>query len=378
MKKLPLISCLLLAAAIAVNAQEKDFPRLTDPYLGQKPAETTPERSAPGTGSFCADPRLFIMGGFKEKEAYAEVHSIRILDLISGVKAPWDREAPLPERLQGHTAAAAYGHIFVIGGLKGFAEDRRAVYSDDVFSTEIKGTHLGEWKRAPSLPRPLGYHAAATFNDLIIISGGQTPTDSSTVYKAQVSEKGDMEGWKTAGELPKPMRGHSSVMVKDRLFVLGGHNDQAYFEDVFSAPMGRDGRLGEWELTTPLPLPLVHFGVVEHNGRIYVFGGQDERDDLHTEVYSTEAAGPKLGDWRKEAPFPVPLSRMTVNRADKRIVVTGGGFGWAPPVHSAIFVSEIGEAGRLGNWRKIGDLPRQLAFHAAVICPEERQQKRNP
>jgi hypothetical protein len=187
-----------------------------------------------------------------------------------------------------------------------------------------------------------------------------------------------MDGWETAGDLPKPMRGHSSVMVKDRLFVLGGHHDQAHFEDVFSAPVGRDGRLGEWEFTTPLPLPLVHFGVVEHNGRIYVFGGQDERDDLHTEVYSTEAAGSKLGDWRKEAPFPVPLSRMTVNTLGGRIIVTGGGFGWTPPVHSAIFVSEIGEAGRLGKWRKIGDLPRQLAFHAAVICPEERRQKMNP
>jgi N-acetylneuraminic acid mutarotase len=241
------------------------------------------------------------MGGFKEKEAYAEVHSIRILDLISGVNAPWGREAPLPERLQGHMAAAAYGHIFVIGGLKGFAEDRRAVYSHDVFSTEIQGTHLGEWKRAPSLPRPLGYHAAATFNDLIIISGGQTPTDSSTVYKAQVSEKGDLEGWKTAGELPKPMRGHSSAMVKGRLFVLGGHNDQAYFADVFSAPVGRDGRLGEWEFTTPLPA-LVHFGVVEHNGA----SARPTRETTCIQKSIRRKCRIKIVDYKRVFPVPYP------------------------------------------------------------------------
>ena len=377
-KRTALIVGFLALAATNVLSPQHNTLKLTGPYLGQKPPATTPETSAPGKGSPSADPRLFIMGGFKEKEAYAEVHSIHILDLISGVNAPWDREAPLPERLQGHVAAAAHGYIFVIGGLERFAEGSRAVYSDDVFSTEVKGPHLGEWKRVPSLPHPLGYHAAVTHKDLIIISGGQTPTDRSTVYRAQVTEKGDLDGWKTAGDLPKPMRGHSSVMVEDRLFVLGGHNDQTYFADVFSAPVDRDGRLGEWEFTTPLPLPVVHFGVVEHDGRIYVFGGQDERDDLHPEVYSAEAAGARLGDWRKEAPFPVPLSRMTVNILDERIIVTGGGFGWAPPVHSAIFVSEIEKAGKLGNWRKIGDLPRQLAFHAAVICPEKRRQKMNP
>ena len=95
-----------------ISARPNDRPGLKGSYSGQKPPATTPETSAPGKGSLNADLRLFIMGGFKEKEAYAEVHSIHILDLISGVSAPWDREAPLPERLQGHTAAAAYGYIF--------------------------------------------------------------------------------------------------------------------------------------------------------------------------------------------------------------------------------------------------------------------------
>lgn len=47
MKKLILFSY-LLGAAILVNAQEKDFTKLTGPYLGQKPPGTTPEIFAPG------------------------------------------------------------------------------------------------------------------------------------------------------------------------------------------------------------------------------------------------------------------------------------------------------------------------------------------
>jgi len=46
MKKLILITCLLLLT-VAVNAQQNDFPKLTGPYLGQKPPGNTPVHFAP-------------------------------------------------------------------------------------------------------------------------------------------------------------------------------------------------------------------------------------------------------------------------------------------------------------------------------------------
>ena len=59
MKKLILI-CYLLAMAIITNAQQSDFPKLSGPYLGQKPPGMTPVLFAPGIIStpdkneFCA------------------------------------------------------------------------------------------------------------------------------------------------------------------------------------------------------------------------------------------------------------------------------------------------------------------------------------
>jgi len=44
MKKLILITCLLLSVALTINAQQNDFPKLTGPYLGQKLPGTTPEK----------------------------------------------------------------------------------------------------------------------------------------------------------------------------------------------------------------------------------------------------------------------------------------------------------------------------------------------
>lgn len=47
MKKRILIHCLLLMAVTFAYAQQGEFPRLTGPYLGQKPPGTTPEIFAP-------------------------------------------------------------------------------------------------------------------------------------------------------------------------------------------------------------------------------------------------------------------------------------------------------------------------------------------
>jgi len=47
MKK-PILFSFLLVTAITVNAQQADFPKLTGPYLGQKPPGDQPEIFVPG------------------------------------------------------------------------------------------------------------------------------------------------------------------------------------------------------------------------------------------------------------------------------------------------------------------------------------------
>jgi len=43
MKKTILITCVLLVAAVKTNTQQKDFQRLSSPYLGLKPSEVMSE-----------------------------------------------------------------------------------------------------------------------------------------------------------------------------------------------------------------------------------------------------------------------------------------------------------------------------------------------
>ena len=48
MKRLLLIICFVLVTATGIIAQQKEFPKLTGPHLGQKPPGTIPEIFAPG------------------------------------------------------------------------------------------------------------------------------------------------------------------------------------------------------------------------------------------------------------------------------------------------------------------------------------------
>ncbi len=58
MKRTTLLFCCLLSAAINLLSQQGDFPRLTGPYLGQKPPGTVPELFAPGIISKGYDERM--------------------------------------------------------------------------------------------------------------------------------------------------------------------------------------------------------------------------------------------------------------------------------------------------------------------------------
>jgi hypothetical protein len=69
MKKLILIGCLLLVGGQIIHSQQTDFPKLTGPYLGQKPPGMKPELFAPGIIS-TKDPEFCITFSGDGRECY--------------------------------------------------------------------------------------------------------------------------------------------------------------------------------------------------------------------------------------------------------------------------------------------------------------------
>jgi hypothetical protein len=91
------IGCLLLALVVAPHSGQTGFPKLTGPYLGQRPPGMTPEIFAPGIVSTCLQElnSVFSPAG---QEFYFCVRTIGASSLfvMKCVEGVWGRPEPLP------------------------------------------------------------------------------------------------------------------------------------------------------------------------------------------------------------------------------------------------------------------------------------------
>jgi hypothetical protein len=328
---------------------------------------------APRQGQDSSDSKLLVCGGFCKGDIYADVLMAALTAEGPVAGLSWEARPPLPVPLQGHAVLAAAGRIYVFGGLTGFS-GRKALYSGEIYSAAIAGGRPGAWKKTAALPGPLGYHAAVRAGKWIFVTGGFSPTgfgsDSDGVWNYEIRKDGTLGQPFRAGALLKATRGHASVVHGNRLFIMGGHSDDRYFDDVYSAPIDDSGRLGSWAKTAPLPAGLVHFGAA-----LRVFGGQDEKGLLHDAVYAARLSEAGISGWEKAGVLPAPSSRMSVSLRGGAVIIAGGGFGWEEPVFTGIFAADFRGGGRLGPWRKAGDLPRPTAFHGAVLVPDDLEMR---
>jgi len=115
MKKIILIICLMLVAAISINARLTEFPKLTGPYLGQKPPGMTPKIFAPGIisleefvefkGSFSPDGKEYYFYAYSDsKEIIPTLYFTKIENEV------WTKPVPLQIARGARTAHPCVSH----------------------------------------------------------------------------------------------------------------------------------------------------------------------------------------------------------------------------------------------------------------------------
>jgi hypothetical protein len=174
---------------------------------------------------------------------------------------------------------------------------------------------------------------------------------------------------------------HSSAVVGSRLYVMGGNSERlGFMNQVWSAPIASDGRVGAWREEAPLP-DCRHYtanATQVINNRIYIVGGTtadvataDERDTRQTQtvLFTTVRADGTLGGWRVSDPFPGnPRSNAATASNQGWLYVTGGAFNRQPIADVA--VARIGADGAPTGWRVVASLPKPLWFHGVAIQQE--------
>lgn len=325
--------------------------------------------SAVGAGTPQGPKRCVLIGigGLNGQTTFEHVYSAP-LDEVKRTGRPigWTSCTPLPVPLHGHSVSFVDGRLIVTGGSSG-----TGTYSNDVHTSLVSEGCAGPWAAGAALPRPLAYHATVTDGRRLWVIGGQSPEDSDDIFTAEVEADGRITRWEVAGRLPLPLRGHAAVLYGGRLIVVGGHNQRGYSSAAYWSEI-KDGRVEGWSETTSIPHPLAHLAAIVIGDRMLILGGQDADGGLYDEVYSAPLGDDGAGAWRLEKKLPEPSARMTVTLVGDVIAMTGGGFGWGPPIQSAVLIAESSPGG-ITEWRRAGELPAPMAFHAATVaCSADR------
>lgn len=205
---------------------------------------------------------VFVTGG-RDNDGAASDQVISGVINIDGSISSWNSQTSLPAPRSFHALVAATpfnsrvggsGYLFVLGGIN---DEGGAISGVSVAALNNDGSLQG-WSAARALPEPLHSAGAVIFRSTIYVAGGADTENNpvSKVYKARITEEGQLEEWETLPELPVSIAYHGFVSFGGYLYTVGGETGEAApdqgsqvnaTDDIFYSRINlRTGEIGEW------------------------------------------------------------------------------------------------------------------------------------
>jgi hypothetical protein len=238
-----------------------------------------------------------------------------------GTLGPWQEGFSLPKPVHYHATAASHGYLYVIGGYSSGAPSNQ-VYRSRI---GVDGA-LGPWIETRSLPTPLNGPAAAISGNNLYVLGGYSGThNEAAVYYAEIQPDGDLGEWMTTTSLPEPLSFLSAVTWEGKLYAIAGWQGehQKYSRQIYYTAFKPEGGLTDWSPTTPLPEAMGNHVAVTSNGFMYVFGGYASESQAWS-FYAPIRSDGNLGEWQETMALPVPIHDHSAISAQGHIYVLGG------------------------------------------------------
>lgn len=182
-----------------------------------------------------------------------------------------------------------------------------------------------------------------------------------TLY-APIHVQAQEKVWESAGTLPLPLS-HFAIGIHDgKVYIVGGIDSSGRKTNVYYASILDNGNIGEWHAATSLPEARSWTSqqeAVVYNNRIYVVAGSGPRPPIRIERntvwYADINPDGSLGSWISTTSLPDHLNSHITVQWNGRIYVFGGwtGYNWKKTVYYA----EINPDGSLSSWITIASLP---------------------
>jgi N-acetylneuraminic acid mutarotase len=192
----------------------------------------------------------------------------------------------------------------------------------------------GETKAYPPLPKGITSFGAAVAGDWLYVYGGHFGRAHHYSNTSQSNELSRLNlkqptKWKTVAKGPR-LQGLAMVAHDGKLYRVGGftaHNDEGEEHDLRSvADFARfDPKTGKWENLPPMPVPRSSHDAVVIGDKLYVAGGWAMGDDSqwHNNAFVVDLAEKEL-KWKQLPAPPFKRRAISLGEHDGKLYVMGG------------------------------------------------------
>ena len=240
-----------------------------------------------------------------------------------------------------------------------------------VHFAQINGDQtLGAWVETTNLGSDLYQFGGVVDNDsgwVYVIGGVTHGGPLSGAQFARIEADGQLSAWTPTTPLPRGVDAQGSALYRGVIYQVGSYGAAGdVHEWVYYDSIGTDGSLWEWHQATSLRVPLSNPYCVAYEDHLYSFGGYLGNGVISDSSYVAEIhADGSLGEWLVTTNLPLPLFGCKGYVLGNDVFITGGA--GSSYTSSAIYKATFMPGGGVGSWTYVGDLPVQTAQHGLVM-----------
>ncbi|MEM9219405.1 MAG: 4-oxalocrotonate tautomerase [Cyanobacteria bacterium P01_F01_bin.150] len=286
----------------------------------------------------------------------------------------WQEIGQLPTPLESHQMLVLGGFVYVIGGWN----ETKGIHRDVFFAPLTSEGRLGDWQPAAApLPLKLQHHTVTIYDDAFYVMGGDNgfwdgSKVTNRILRAVPNDQGDITEWQDVGELPEPLTIHAVTSLENQIYILGGSNtfrpdNTTVIDKVFTATIGDDGTVGEFQPLTLFPKPIGWVTATIVDNRIFAIAGtqQFRPSKLLGQVWVADILPDKTLSTFEPVNTIIARQRHATVLVDRTLVAIAGGS--SKGVLSTVDAATVDSEGNLGDWEQLPPLPETRYAHAAFV-----------
>ncbi len=224
----------------------------------------------------------------------------------------WVSKASIPTSREGYGAAEVGGIFYYVAGYQSGETRVNEAYDP---TTDI-------WTTKAPIPGPGRSETVAVSDGRYLYLIGGRIFSANIVLNELLRYDPATDTWISLAPMPTPrVTEHMAVYYNGKIYVIGGRSKVGLGFGALAVVEIYDIATNNWSVGRSLPEARSDAVAIEHDGKIYVFGGFDKNRQIRNTTFIYDIA---TDSWTVGAPLPEPRANPVGGKCGNRIHVIGG------------------------------------------------------